>query len=161
MDIKKRQQIKQNFIEYRPGAFKEASARIQTARVRENQNLLRLNEEDGDDIILEDNKHMMSSISSPKINEGDASMIKKQTNKKVIMHVNKFVPFYMQYHQLSSEDLSNFAKDYLLSENQVMRKQIIDFDTKLIEIFNARRDRYIRRFYPQYALTSKDSDQEE
>ena len=112
MDIKKRQQIKQNFIEYRPDAFKEASARIQTARVRENQNLLRLNEEDGDDIILEDNKHMMSSISSPKNNEGDASMIKKQTNKKVIMHVNKFVPFYMQYHQLSSEDLSNFAKDY-------------------------------------------------
>jgi hypothetical protein len=56
---------------------------------------LRLNEEDGDDIILEDNKHMMSSISSPKNNEGDVSMIKKQTNKKVIMHVNKFVPFYM------------------------------------------------------------------
>lgn len=41
MDIKKRNLqssnkigLQQNFIEYRPGAFKEASARIKTARVR-------------------------------------------------------------------------------------------------------------------------------
>lgn len=149
MDIKKRQTaIKQNFIEYRPGAFKEASARIKTARVRDSQQL-RLNEEE--DEILEDSntKHMMSSISSPKNHEGDTSAIKRQQqNKKVIMHVNKFIPFYMQYHQLSGQELSEFAKDYAVKENQVMRKQLIDFDTKLIEIFNARRDRYIKKFYP-------------
>lgn len=74
------------------------------------------------------------------------------------MHVNKFIPFYMQYHQLSSHELSEFAKDYAVKENQVMRHQLLNFDTKIIEIFNSRRDRYIKKFYPQYASTSNDSD---
>ena len=48
------------------------------------------------------------------------------------MHVNKFIPFYMQYHQLSSHELSEFAKDYAVKENQVMRQQLLNFDTKII-----------------------------
>ena len=74
------------------------------------------------------------------------------------MHVNKFIPFYMQYHQLNSQNLSEFAKDYVVKENQVMRQQLLNFDSKLIEIFNSRRDRYIKKFYPLYASTSNDSD---
>lgn len=77
------------------------------------------------------------------------------------MHVNKFIPFYMQFHQLSSHDLSDFAKDYAVKDNKPIRKQLLDFDTKLIEFFNSRRDRYIKRFYPQHASTSNDSDQDE
>ena len=78
VDIKKRQQssnkggggMVQNFIEYRPGAFKEAQARIKTARgVRENGgegDLLKLNEEEPDEELNLDDKQMMSSISSPR-----------------------------------------------------------------------------------------------
>jgi hypothetical protein len=73
--------------------------------------------------------------------------VKKQA-KKVIMHVNQFIPFFMQYHLLSSQCLSEFSKDYHMKESAMYKNQLIDFDTKLIEIFNQRRDRYIRKFYP-------------
>ncbi len=45
-----------------------------------------------------DDKQMMSSISSPRNLEDKSIAKKNQNNKKVIMHVNKFIPFYMQYH---------------------------------------------------------------
>jgi hypothetical protein len=37
---------------------------------------------------------------------------RKTAGKKVIMHVNHYIPFFMQYHALSSSCLSEFAKDY-------------------------------------------------
>ena len=55
--------------------------------------------------------------------------------------------------------MSEFARDYSSRENKQIRRQLVDFDTKLVEIFNSRRDRYIRRFYPHHASTSNDSDQ--
>jgi hypothetical protein len=98
-----------NFIEYRPGAFKDASAssnRIKTARVRgEHIKLLGgggINEDEleGGDL------QMMTSVSSPRNNEDFMLTMtaRKQTaqqNKKVIMHVNRFIPFYMQFHSLT------------------------------------------------------------
>lgn len=66
------------------------------------------------------------------------------------MHVNHFIPYFMQYHSLNSACLSDFAKDYQLREHAEYRNHLIDFDTKLIEVFNQRRERYVRKFYPQY-----------
>jgi hypothetical protein len=59
------------------------------------------------------------------------------------MHVNRYVPFFMQYHTLTSSDFSEFQKDYVKRENLAFKQHVIDFDAKLIEIFNTRRERYI------------------
>jgi len=65
------------------------------------------------------------------------------------MHVNRYVPFFMQYHTLTGHEFSEFQKDYTKRENLAFKQHVIDFDAKLIEIFNTRRDRYIKRFYPE------------
>lgn len=67
--------------------------------------------------------------------------------KKVIMHVNKFVPFFMQFHTLGKQELGQFSKDYSAKDNAAIQKQLIDFDAKLIEVFNHRRERYIKKYY--------------
>lgn len=52
------------------------------------------------------------------------------------MHVNRFIPFYMQFNSLSPQDLFELAKDYQVKENSLIKRQLVDFDSKLIEIFN-------------------------
>jgi len=32
--------------------------------------------------------------------------------EKVNIHVNKYIPLYMQYHEISKSDMNEFAKDY-------------------------------------------------
>ena len=66
------------------------------------------------------------------------------------MHVNRYVPFFMQYHALTNMEFLEFQKDYSKRENLAFKKHVIDFDAKLIEIFNNRRERYIKRFYPEH-----------
>lgn len=79
---------------------------------------------------------------------GENTTARKTTMKKVVMHVNHFVPLFMQYRPLSKEVLAEFAKDY--SGHNDFKNHMIDFDTKLIEVFNQRRERYVRKFFPQY-----------
>lgn len=61
------------------------------------------------------------------------------------MHVNQFVPFFMQYHAVSPQQLDDFHADY--AKQTMINPQLKDFDLKLLEIFNNRRTRYISRFY--------------
>lgn len=65
------------------------------------------------------------------------------------MHVNRYVPFFQQFAPLSKGCLHEFGQTY--DEHQDLKHYLIDFDKKLIEIFNHRRERYIRKFYPQFA----------
>jgi hypothetical protein len=91
-------------------------------------------------------EQMENSVSTAHRNDHE-NMSKKQ-QKKVVMHVNRYVPFFMQYHTLTSQEFNEFQKDYAKRENLAFKQHVIDFDAKLIEIFNSRRDRYIKRFYP-------------
>lgn len=51
---------------------------------------------------------IMGSVSS----RGKLNDSPNKVNKKVIMHVNQFIPFFMQYHLLTLGCLSEFSKDY-------------------------------------------------
>ena len=58
------------------------------------------------------------------------------------MHINKFVPHYMQYQALSKQTINKFSDEYYLLENESISKHLIEFDRKLIEIFNFRKERF-------------------
>lgn len=58
------------------------------------------------------------------------------------MQVNKFVPPYFQYQPLKKHTLHRFAQDYLQLENKQIQNQLIEFDKRLIEVFNVRTERF-------------------
>jgi len=89
-------------------------------------------------VVLED-RSLMGSLSERQ------SITGLERKKKVHMHVNQFVPFFMQYHAVSSQQLDDFHADY--AKQTMIKPQLKDFDLKLLEIFNNRRTRYISRFY--------------
>lgn len=69
---------------------------------------------------------MMGSISSRRdkqsvIGDNTTTARKQANSKKVIMHVNQFVPFFMQYHSLSATCLGEFSKDYSTKENALFK----------------------------------------
>jgi hypothetical protein len=54
------------------------------------------------------------------------------------MHVNKHIPPYQLFQHLKKSEIARFERDY----HGDLAPLLIDFDGKLIEIFNTRNDRF-------------------
>ena len=80
-------------MEYKPKLEKQTPAAANNTDLRESG------------VVLED-RSLMGSLSERQ------SMTGFERKKKVHMHVNQFVPFFMQYHSLSSQQLDDFQADY-------------------------------------------------
>ena len=52
-------------------------------------------------------EQMENSVSTTALRNDHEKMSKRQ-QKKVVMHVNRYVPFFMQYHTLTSQDFNEF-----------------------------------------------------
>lgn len=138
-----------NFIEYKGSPYKNSMKQIQIPGL--NTDLKRATTPDKireEGTVSKQSYAAMSISSRDKLGAMGDTTARKTATKKVIMHVNHFIPYFMQYHPLSSAVLSEFAKDY--TQSIEYKNHLIDFDTKLIEVFNQRRERYVRKFYPQY-----------
>lgn len=57
-------------------------------------------------------------------------------NRKIMMHVNKPIPPYMLFQKLKKSTLAQLGLDYDKREYENISQHLIDFDKKLIQIFN-------------------------
>ncbi len=60
--------------------------------------------------------HFMGSVSDKHSMAGGFGATEQSRKKKVVMHVNQFVPFYMQYHQLGAKQIEELYADYSKKE---------------------------------------------
>jgi hypothetical protein len=65
------------------------------------------------------------------------------------MHVNKFVPPYQQFQPLRKVTMNRFATDYTARKYEGITQNIIEFDRKLIEFFNSRKERFTNFFFSE------------
>lgn len=87
------------------------------------------------------------------------SSTRKASEKRILMHVNKFVPPYQQFQPLKRGTIKRFAGDYSIRKYESITQNLIEFDRKLIEFFNARKERFTNFEYAEEDPEEIDIDQ--
>jgi hypothetical protein len=66
----------------------------------------------------------------------------RAVSNKVVMHVNKHIPFYQQHLKLSKNEILMMEEDYDLNSN--ISDSLIEFDRQIIDLYNNRSRKYLQ-----------------
>ena len=77
------------------------------------------------------------------------------TSGRFLMHVNKHIPPYQLFHHLKKSEIARFERDY----HGDLAPLLIDFDGKIIDMFNTRKDRFAH--WQETSLASIDTSRQD